>query len=118
MKISDISKLTGFLICYLSKADMENVHARLKDLKQKESELKDVVLSRAYNPIDGIPYPWTIALLVTDAQKFKCLDDYLTGSNVDLSELNPQVETRIFNMCCGINRFLNGKPIPSNPTTL
>ena len=86
MKILDISQLTGFLICYLSKADMENVHARLKDLKQKESELKDVVLSKAYNPIDGIPYPWTIALLVTDAQKFKWLDDYLTGSNVDLGE--------------------------------
>ncbi len=86
MKILDITKLTGFLICYMSKADMEKVYARLKDLKEKEPELKDVVLSRAYNPIDGIPYPWTIALIVTDAQKFQCLDDYLTDSNVDLGE--------------------------------
>jgi len=86
MKMLDITKITGFLICYMSKADMETVHARLKDMKQKEPEMKDVALSKAYNPIDGIPYPWTIALLVTDAQKFQCLDDYLIDSNVDLGE--------------------------------
>lgn len=82
----DITKITGFLICYMSKEEMEKVHARLKDLKQNEPALKDVALSKAYNPIDGIPYPWTIALLVTDAQKLQCLDDYLTDSKVDLGE--------------------------------
>ena len=86
MKMLDITKLTGFLICYMSKEEMEKVHARLKDLKQNEPALKDVALSKAYNPIDGIPYPWTIALLVTDAQKFQSLDDYLTDSNIDLGE--------------------------------
>lgn len=96
MKILDITKLTGFLICYMSKAEMETVHARLKDLKQKEPELKDVAISKAYNQIDGIPYPWTIAMLVTDAQKFQCLDDYLTDSNVDLGEDHE--------LCAGIPR--------------
>lgn len=112
MKMLDITKITGFLICYMSKADMENVHARLKDLKQKEPEMKDVVLSKAYNPIDGIPYPWTIALLVTDAQKFQSLDDYLTDSKVDLGEDKE--------LCAGIPRVqdffrmlpLDGKFMP------
>lgn len=86
MKILDITKMTGILICYSERVEMDKVHARLKELKQKEPELKDVVISKAYNPIDGIPYPWTIALLVTDAQKLKWLDDYLTDSKVDLGK--------------------------------
>jgi len=86
MKIPDISKLTGFLICYSDRAQMDTVHALLKDLKQKEPVMKDVAISRAYNHKDNIPYPWTIALIVTDKAKLTSLDNYLTDSNIDLGE--------------------------------
>ncbi len=85
MKTLDITKLTGILICYTNREEMDKVHAKLKDLKQKEPELKDVVLSRAFNPND-VPYPWTIGLLVMDAQKLQWLDDYLTSNKIDLGE--------------------------------
>jgi len=88
MNIPDMTKLTGFLICYSERAQMDTVHALLKDLKQKEPILKDVALNRAYNHNDNIPYPWTIALIVTDETKLKSLDDYLTDSNIDLGENN------------------------------
>lgn len=86
MKIPDITKLTGFLICYSDRAQMDKVHAMLKDLKQKEPAMKDAVISRAYNHKDNIPYPWTIALIVTDEAKLTSLDNYLTDSNIDLGE--------------------------------
>ncbi len=86
MKIPDITKLTGFLICYSDRAQMDTVHARLKDLKQKEPVMKDVAISRAYNHKDNIPYPWTIALIVADETNLKSLDNYLTDSNIDLGE--------------------------------
>jgi hypothetical protein len=88
MEKINIPKLTGFVICYAERADMEKVHARLKDLKSKDPNLKDVGLNRAYNHKDNIPYPWTIALIVTDATKLKSLDDYLTDSMIDLGEEN------------------------------
>lgn len=80
MKILDVTQLTGILICYTERAEMDKVYARLKEL-----ELKDVILSRAFNPRD-VPYPWTIGLLVMDAQKLQWLDDYLTDNNTDLGE--------------------------------
>lgn len=86
MKIPDITKLTGFLICYSDRAQMDKVHALLKGLKQKEPVMKDVAISRAYNIKENIPYPWTIALIVTDEAKLKLLDNYLTDSNIDLGE--------------------------------
>lgn len=85
MKIFDPNKFTGLLICYSERAEMDKVHARLKDLTQKDHELKDVILGRAFNPND-VPYPWTIGLLVTDAEKLQCLDDYLTDNNIDLGQ--------------------------------
>lgn len=88
MEKINIPKLTGFVICYAERADMEKVHARIKDLKSKDPNLKDVALNRAYNHKDNIPYPWTIALIVTDATKLKSLDDYLTDSMIDLGEEN------------------------------
>lgn len=96
MKIPDISKLTGFLICYSDRAQMDTVHMRLKDLKQKEPIMKDVAISRAYNHKDNIPYPWTIALIVTDEAKLKLLDNYL---NIDLGENSE--------LCAGERRILD-----------
>ncbi len=85
MKILDITKITGTLICYAERAEMDRVHARLKELKLKGPELKDVILGRAFNPGD-VPYPWTIGLLVMDAEKLTWLDDYLTNNNTNLGE--------------------------------
>lgn len=107
-----MAKLTGFVICYSDRAQMDTVYARLKDLKQKEPVMKDVAISRAYNHKDNIPYPWTIALIVTDATKLKSLDDYLTDSNIDLGE-NSELfagERRIIDFFGMIN--LDGKYEP------
>lgn len=82
----EMIKPTGMLICYSERAEMDKVHARLKDLKLKESCMKDAALATAYNPADGIPYPWTLALIVSDAAKLKSLDDWLTDSKIDLGE--------------------------------
>ena len=82
MTETDISKITGFLICYTGKDEMDKVHARLKDLG-----MKDVVISRAFNT-NEVPYPFTLALLVRDELKFRELDDFLTDSQIDLGNEN------------------------------
>lgn len=76
----DISKLTGFVICYMNSEEMQKAYARLKEIK-----LPDVAVKKSYNPED-VPYPWTIALIVMSNEKMQWLDDYLTDSNTDLGK--------------------------------
>ncbi len=77
----NLSKRSGFVICYMDREEMEKAYAHLKELK-----LPDVGVNKAFNPNDGVPYPWTIALIVADNQKLKWLDDYLTDNNTDLGK--------------------------------
>lgn len=86
MGIIDISELTGIVICYAKRAEMDKVHSLLKDLKQKDPEFNSVGLGRAFNPEEGVPYPWTLALILIDGSKFAWLDDYLTDNHLDLGE--------------------------------
>lgn len=74
----DISKLTGIVICYMEREEMEKVYSHLKELK-----ILDVAVKKSFNPED-VPYPWTIALIVLDNAKMQWLDDYLTDNNTDL----------------------------------
>lgn len=76
----DISKLTGIVICYVDREEMEKVYSRLKELK-----LPDVSVKKSFN-LEDVPYPWTIALIVLDNAKMQWLDDYLTDNNTDLGK--------------------------------
>ena len=109
--VMDISKITGILICYMNREEMDKVYARLNDLKQKDEELKDVVLSKAFNMQDE-PYPWTIGLLVMDQAKLGRLDDYLTDNRIELGN-----EKELYAGELRVQEFLrmvpiNGKYIP------
>lgn len=102
----DLSKLTGILLCYMNREEMEKVYARLKELK-----LPDVAVKKSYNPED-VPYPWTIALIVMDNAKMQWLDDYLTSNNIDLGKEKELYAGNIRIMDCLRMLPLDGKFIP------
>ncbi len=74
-----LPQLNGFLICYMDKKEMETVYKRLKDLK-----LPEVLVKKSWNPIQNLPYPWTIALICKDKKKVDEVDDYLVANKIDL----------------------------------
>ncbi len=71
-------KLTGFLLCYKTKPEMETVYKRLKDLKLPEADVK-----KSWNPVD-VPYPWTVAVICKDRKRLDEVDAILVEKNVVL----------------------------------
>lgn len=80
--IPGLPKLSGAVIYYGDKKEMETVYKRLKDLKLPEVEIKK---SWDQEP-DGM-CPWVIAFIRKDEKNPDELDKYLTENNIDLGKL-------------------------------
>lgn len=77
----DVSlKMTGLLICYRTWDELDAVHNRLSQMQLPGS----TALFKAFNPVENIPYPFTLALITKDKADLDALDDYLTDNQVDL----------------------------------
>lgn len=70
--------ITGMLICYPTWDDLDKYHESLKKLP-----IPELTILKAFNQIPGIPYPFTLALIVKDMSALNTLDNYLCDNHVD-----------------------------------
>ncbi len=80
--ISEMTKrisLTGILLCYQTKTEMETAYKHLKDLKLPEADVK-----KSWNPV-GVPYPWAVAVICKDNKRLDEIDNLLVEKDFNLS---------------------------------
>lgn len=76
----NLEDATGMLICYRTWDDLDKYYDSLNKLN-----LPGTSLFKAFNQIEGVPYPFTLALVVVEGQaSLDKLDDCLTDNSVDL----------------------------------
>lgn len=99
--IPGLPKLSGIVIYYGDKKEMETVYKRLKDLK-----LPEVVVKKSWDQEKDTICPWVIAFIRMDKKNPDELDKYLTENKIDLGKLTHiQVGER------GIHAFFTMLPL-------
>jgi hypothetical protein len=87
----NLKTATGILICYKIWDDLDKYAELLTKLS-----LPDTLMFKAFNQIDGIEYPFTLALIVKDKHALDTLDNSLSGvdegSDIEIYSGNARIQ--------------------------